>query len=97
MLMKAWKWILAILLLAVTALAITNLVVVVTVSDDQYTNLVAIAAEKGQTPEQFLRTTNMGLATEFNREHNALLLRTLLQLWENAPLSNKLAAIEALK
>lgn len=83
--------------LMLSAYAITNLVVVVTVSDDQYTNLVAIAAQRGQTPEQFLRSTNMGLATEFNREHNAVLLRMLLQLWENAPLSNKLAAIEALR
>lgn len=95
--MKPWKWILAILLISGTALAITNLVVVVTVSDDQYTNLVAVAAEKGQTPEQFLRSTNMGIASELNREHNAILLRILLQLWENAPLSNKLAAIEALR
>lgn len=85
------------LLLSSAAWAITNLVVVVTVSDDQYTNLVAIAAERGQTPEQYLRSTNMGLASELNREHNALLLRTLLQLWENAPLSNKLAAIDALR
>lgn len=97
MLMKPWKWIVAILFVAGTVLAVTNLVVVVTVSDDQYTNLVAIAAEKGQTPEQFLRSTNMGIASELNREHNAILLRTFLQLWETAPLSNKLAAIQALR
>lgn len=77
--------------------AITNLVLVVTLSDDQHTNLVAIAEARGQTPEQFLRSTNMGLATQFSAERDRVLLRTFLQLWETAPISNKLAAIQALQ
>lgn len=95
--MKPWKWVIGILLLAGTAWAVTNLVVVVTVSDDQFTNLVAIAEARGQTPEQFLRSTNMGLASELNRENDAIRLRLLLQLWENATPAKKLAAIQALQ
>jgi len=95
--MKKLRLLIAMLLIAGTAWAITNLVVVVTVSDDQYTNLVAIAEAKGQTPEQFLRATNMGLATEFNREHDAIRLRLLLQLWENATPAKRAAAIQALQ
>ena len=95
--MKPWRWIIGLLLLAGTALAVTNIVVVVTVSDDQFTNLVAIAEARGQTPEQFLRSTNMGLAAEFNRENDAIRLRLLLQLWENATPAKRLAAIQALQ
>ena len=95
--MKPLRWVIALLLLAGTALAVTNIVVVVTVSDDQFTNLVAIAEARGQTPEQFLRSTNMGLATQFNRENDAIRLRLLLQLWENATPAKRLAAIEALR
>lgn len=97
MLMNACKWILAIMLAAGTAWAVTNIVVVVTLSDDQHTNLVAVAAERGQTPEQYLRSTNMGIASQLNADRDRVLLRTLLQLWDNAPISNKLAAIEALR
>lgn len=95
--MKPWKWIIGLLLLAGTAWAVTNLIVVVTVSDDQFTNLVAIAEARGQTPEQFLRATNMGLAAEFNKENDAIRLRLLLQLWENATPAKRLAAIQALQ
>lgn len=80
-----------------SVVAITNLVVIVTLSDDQHTNLVAIAEARGQTPEQFLRSTNMGLATEFNREHDSVRFRLLLQLWESATPAKRAAAIEALR
>lgn len=86
-----------ILLLTGTVLAVANIVVVVPVSDDQFTNLVAIAEARGQTPEQFLRATNMGLASEFNREHDNIRLRLLLQLWENATPAKRAAAIQALQ
>lgn len=95
--MKPWKWVIGILLLTGTVLAVTNIVVVVPVSDDQFTNLVAIAEARGQTPEQFLRATNMGLASEFNREHDNIRLRLLLQLWENATPAKRAAAIQALQ
>lgn len=85
------------MLLAGTAWAITNVVVNVVMSDEQYTNLVAIAAGRGQTPEQFLRSTNMALAAEFNRENDNIRFRLLLQLWENATPAKRAAAIEALR
>lgn len=94
------RWIVAVfavVIFAITAVAITNLVVVVTLSDDQHTNLVAIAAERGQTPEQYLRGTNMGLAAEFNRENDNNRLRLLLQLWEKATPAKRAAAIDALR
>lgn len=96
-LMRRIAAVLAVTLLAVTSVAVTNLVVVVTLSDAQHTNLVAIAAERGQTPEQYLRGTNMGLAAEFNREHDNIRLRLLLQLWEAATPDKRAAAIEALR
>lgn len=95
--MKSWKWILIILFLAVSGWALTNLVVVVTLSDDQHTNLVAIAAARGQTPQQYLQSTNAGLVAEFDKGNDALRLRQLLQLWETATPQKKLQAIQALQ
>lgn len=95
--MKPWRWIIGLFLLAGTAWAVTNVVVTVTMSDEQYTNLVAIAQARGQTPEQFLITTNMGLAAELNREADASQLRLLLQLWQNATPAKRQAAIDALR
>lgn len=95
--MKPLRWIIAMLLLSGAAWAVTNVIVTVTMSDEQYTNLVAIAAARGQTPEQFLTTTNAGLATHFNRENEVNRLRLLLQLWEAATPAKRQAAIDALR
>lgn len=95
--MKTLKIIIVMLLLSSTAWAITNVVVTVVMSDDAYTNLVAIASDKGQTPQQYLQSTNQGLVAEFNKGNDAIRFRLLLQLWENATLQKKLAAIQALQ
>jgi hypothetical protein len=95
--MKYLRWIIGLLLISGTAYALTNLIVVVTLSDNQYTNLVAVASNRGQTPEQFLRTTNMGIAAELDIENENIRFQRLLQLWSNATIEKKLAAIQALQ
>ena len=95
--MKTAKLVILILLLATSGWAITNVVVNIIMTDDQYTNLLAIASERGQTPQQYMQSTNQGLVAEFNKGNEGTRLRLLLQLWEHATPAQKLAAIQALQ
>lgn len=95
--MKKLKIILAVLLVAVSGYAVTNLVVTLTFSDAQFQSLNSIATNQGLTVSNYLVQTNLGIAQTFRDADDQARLRLLITLWQSADDTKRSNALSALR